>query len=475
MTESEHAEVAITLPDSSIDVAPRLIPPSRDILAQLAAAVEHGTQLSKHPLVGGFVVDIAAGACVIRGLSFKARLEDLVIFGTHAEAPRGQVVRVDIDTVTVRPFSALREIGIGTEVWLIGAMSIAPHSSWKGRTLNALGQPIDGKGALIEDARVRPLNTKPPPALKRQRVNEPITTGIKAIDAFTPLCRGQRIGIFAGSGVGKSTLLQMLVAAPGFDTAVVALVGERGREVREMIEDGLGNAAARTVGVVATSDESPMMRRLAPATAITIAEHFRDQGDDVIMIVDSITRFAHASRDGAVSSGEVPVARGYTPSVFSEMAGLLERTGPGEIGQGSITGVFSVLVDGDDHDEPVADNIRGTLDGHIVMDRAIAEQGRYPAIDVPKSISRLAQKVWTPDQNKLINSLRAMMTRYEDSHDLRMLGGHSKGADAFVDQAVELVPTLYDALCQSPEDGPCEDAFGAIAEALASAGIRQAS
>ena len=404
----------------------------------------------------------------MRGISHRARLEDMVVFGTEPESPKGQIVHVDTDTVTVRPFSSPSEIGIGDRAWLLGSMSIAPHESWKGRTVNAIGQPIDGKGPITAKSIDRPLNAKPPPALERKRIDEPLPTGIKAIDMFTPLCRGQRIGIFAGSGVGKSTLLQMLAAGPQFDTAVVALVGERGREVREMLEEGLGAAAGRTVAVVATSDESPMMRRLAPATAITIAEYFRDQGDDVILIVDSITRFAHASRDGAMSSGEVPVARGYSPSVFSEMAGLLERTGPGAAGQGTITGVFSVLVDGDDHDEPIADNIRGTLDGHIVLDRSIAEQGRYPAIDVLRSISRLAPKVWTAEQENLVLSLRAMISRYEDGRDLRMLGGHKSGVDPLVDQAVQLVPILYDVLRQTPSDGPCLDAFGAVAEALAS-------
>ena len=449
-----------------------LTEPKLSNLSALAAGVSRAISQSSKPLFGGSVVDIASGACAIRGLSQRARLEDLVTFGNHPDAPMGQVVRVDTSTVTVRPFSSANEIGIGDRAWLIGAMSLAPHPSWKGRTVNAMGRPVDGKGPILESPVNLPINAKPPPALERQRIDEPLPTGIKAIDLFTPLCRGQRIGIFAGSGVGKSTLLQMLAASPGFDTAVVALVGERGREVREMLEDGLGDAVDRTVAVVATSDESPMMRRLAPATAITIAEYFRDQGDNVILIVDSITRFAHASRDGGVASGEVPVARGYAPSVFSEMAALLERTGPGAIGKGTITGVFSVLVDGDDHEEPIADNIRGTLDGHIVLDRSIAEQGRYPAVDVLRSISRLAPKVWSQDQENLVHSLRAMIARYEEGRDLRMLGGHKPGIDPLVDQAVQLVPVVYDALRQTPADGACPDAFGAIAEALSASASR---
>ena len=225
--------------------------------------------------------------------------------------------------------------------------------------------------------------------MRRQRIRKPMKTGIRAIDLFTPLCAGQRIGIFAGSGVGKSTLLSMLARAAGFDTTVLALVGERGREVREFLEDALGRETERAVAVVATGDESPMMRRLAPKSAMCIAEYLRDRGENVLLIVDSVTRYAHAARDVALAAGEPPVARGYPPSVFSDLPKLLERAGPGEEGAGSITGVFAVLVDGDDHNDPVADSIRGTLDGHIVLDRAIAEQGRYPAVNVLTSVSRL--------------------------------------------------------------------------------------
>ena len=255
--------------------------------------------------------------------------------------------------------------------------------------------------------------------MRRQRVRTPVKTGVRVIDLFTPLCAGQRIGIFAGSGVGKSTLLGMLARSQGFDTVVVALVGERGREVREFLEDALGRDRARAVTVVSTGDESPMMRRLAPKTAMAIAEYFRDRGENVLLIVDSVTRFAHAARDVGLAAGEPPVARGYTPSVFSDLPKLLERAGPGEEGRGSITGIFSVLVDGDDHNDPVADSIRGTLDGHIVLDRAIADQGRYPAVNVLASISRLAPLAWTPEQRE---------PRHEAARDDRALRGHARPA-----------------------------------------------
>ena len=216
-------------------------------------------------------------------------------------------------------------------------------------------------------------------------------TGVRVIDIFTPICFGQRLGVFAGSGVGKSTLLAMLAAADAFDTVVVALVGERGREVREFLEDTIGRTCmAKTVAVVATSDESAMMRRRAPDTAMRVAEHFRDQGDRVLLVLDSITRFAHALREVATGTGEPPVARGYPASVFTELPKLLERAGPGVEGRGSITAIISVLVDGDDHNDPVADSVRGILDGHVVLDRSIAEQGRYPPVNPLSSISRLA-------------------------------------------------------------------------------------
>ena len=212
-----------------------------------------------------------------------------------------------------------------------------------------------------------------------------------------------------------------------------------------------------------------MMRRLAPSTAVCMAEFFRDQGHSVLLIVDSITRFAHAARDAAMAAGEPPIARGYSPSVFSDLVRLLERTGPGRDGSsGSITGVFSVLVDGDDHDEPISDTIRGTLDGHIILDRSIAQHGRYPAVDPLRSLSRLAPQIWSADQQKLAHSLRAMIARYEEGRDMRMISGHQRGADALADQAVELIPRLYDILEQSPEDPTSSDPFRDIAEAFSS-------
>ncbi len=239
--------------------------------------------------------------------------------------------------------------------------------------------------------------------------------------------------------------------------------------MREFLEDALAQNRSRAVTVVSTGDESPMMRRMAPKTALAIAEFFRDQGDSVLLIVDSVTRFAHATREVSLAAGEAPVARGYTPSVFSELPKLLERAGPGAEGTGSITGVFSVLVDGDDHNDPIADSIRGTLDGHIVLDRKIADQGRYPAVNVLTSVSRLANTVWTPEQRKLVMMLRAMISHFEDTRDLRLMGGYQKGADAELDRAIDIVPKLYEAMKQSLTDPPSADPFQDVARALTEA------
>jgi flagellum-specific ATP synthase len=377
-------------------------------------------------------------------------------------------VRIDTAGVTVKSFDARVAAGVGALAFRSRPMRLKPHRSWKGRALDALGQPVDGLGPLIEGPRSVPIDAEPPAALRRERVRRPVKTGVRVIDFFTPICAGQRIGVFAGSGVGKSTLLAMLASSPGFDSVVIALVGERGREVREFLDDALGENRKLAITVVATGDESAMMRRLAPKTAMSIAEYLRDQGEQVLLIIDSITRFAHAARDVALAAGEPAVARGYAPSVFSELPKLLERAGPGEAGGGSITGVFSVLVDGDDHNDPVADNIRGTLDGHIVLDRAISDQGRYPAVNVLSSVSRLAHHVWTKEQRALVMKLRAMISRYESSRDLRLMGGHHAGADPLMDQAVAFTPRIYEGMNQSPEDPPSVDAFRELANALQS-------
>ncbi len=335
-------------------------------------------------------------------------------------------------------FSGLEGIGLGCKVELTDRQpSIAPSSAWLGRVVNALGQPIDDKGPLPTGDVPRLVRSAPPPAHKRQRVGGKLDLGIRAVNAFTTLCQGQRMGVFAGSGVGKSTLMSMAARYTSADISVIGLIGERGREVQEFILDDLGpEGLARSVVVVATSDEAPLMRRQAAFMTMAVAEYFRDQGKQVLCLMDSVTRFAMAQREIGLAAGEPPTTKGYPPTVFSELPRLLERAGPGEVGQGGITGIFTVLVDGDDHNEPIADAARGILDGHIVLDRAIAERGRYPAINVLRSISRTMPSCNTDSENALVSRARRSMAAYENMAEMIRLGAYRMGTNAEVDEAI---------------------------------------
>jgi flagellum-specific ATP synthase len=434
-------------------------------------------RLASEPIVriSGSVTEVSASHARVSGLSPFLKLGECVSFGPIGSRRRAEVVRIDARGASIKAFEADTLTSLGDRVVRDGPLRLAPHPSWKGRVINALGAPIDGAGPRGHGAECMAINAAPPPALRRARITRPLRTGIRVVDLFTPLCAGQRIGVFAGSGVGKSTLLAMLAGSGDFDAVVIALVGERGRDVREFLEDELAHNRMLAVAVVATGDESPTMRRLAPRAAMTVAEFFRDRGDSVLLIVDSVTRFAHAARDVALAAGEPAVARGYAPSVFSDLPRPLERTGPGEEGKGSITGVFSVLVDGDDHNDPVADSVRGTLDGHIVLDRAIADEGRFPAVNVLASISRLAHIAWTAEQRDLVVKLRGLVARYEDTRDLRLMGGYREGNDPELDQAVAFAPRIYKALAQSPRSPLSADAFRDLAEMLAGNGAPGAS
>lgn len=435
-------------------------------LASLELAVERARHELAPVRISGCVAEVAPSHARVTGLSRFLQLGDCVDFAADDQKQLAEVVRIDAQGATVKTFETSVPMRLGGRVYRVGPLRLAPHPSWKGRVLNALGVPIDGAGELRRGDEERPIDAAPPPAMRRARVTKPLKTGVRVIDLFTPICAGQRIGIFSGSGVGKSTVLAMLAGSRDFGAVVIALVGERGREVREFLDDALAANRALAVAVVATGDESPTMRRLAPKTAMTIAEFFRDRGESVLLIVDSVTRFAHAAREIALAAGEPAVARGYAPSVFTDLPKLLERAGPGESKKGSITGVFSVLVDGDDHNDPVADAIRGTLDGHIVLDRAIADQARFPAVNILASISRLAQIAWSAEQHSLVAKLRGLIARYEDTRDLRLMGGYREGGDAELDQAVALVPKIYEAMKQTPRSGPSKDAFRELAEVL---------
>jgi len=420
------------------------------------------------PLVarGGIVSDVSRAVYVVRGLSQSVSLGDMVVIDCRENIVHGEVIHINEDNALVKPYDETIIPALNASVFPGGPLLVTPDSSWRGRVVNALGKAIDNRGPLLPGARSMMVETVALPALQRGRVGKGLATGINVIDIFTPLCFGQRIGIFAGSGVGKSTLLAMMTRADHFDTVILALTGERGREVRDMLDDTLEDKRDKVVTVVATGDESPMMRRLAPVMATTVAEYFAALGDNVLLVVDSVTRYALAAREVAIAAGEPPVSRGFPPSVFSQLPRLLERAGPGREGRGSITGVYAVLVDGDDHNDPVADAIRGTLDGHIVLDRTIAAQGRFPAVDIPASVSRLAPLCRTPEQQRLAQSLKQMISRFEETRDLRAMGAYKPGADAVLDRAVQLVPRIYDAMQQHPDTPSVRDPYAELANIL---------
>jgi flagellum-specific ATP synthase len=437
-------------------------------LERLERRVAWGLRNLRATRVSGVVIEVSMSHYRVAGLSRFLKLGGCVSVDVGDRVQIGEVVRVDDASATLKPFDARCDATIGARAYRTDDLSLSPDQTWKGRVIDALGRPLDGSGPLLSGDKFVALDADPPPAFTRGRVHKPMRTGVRVVDLFTPLCLGQRVGVFAGSGVGKSSLLAMLARAPQFDRVVIALVGERGREVREFLDETLGEDRTSAVAVVSTGDESPMMRRLAPKTAMAIAEYFRDLGDSVLLIVDSVTRFAHAARDVALAAGEPAVARGYAPSVFSDLPRLLERAGPGEEGSGSITGIFAVLVDGDDHNDPVADAVRGALDGHIVLDRTIADEGRYPAVNILSSVSRLAHPVWTPEQRKVVANLRSLIARYEETRELRLMGGYTAGADPILDKAIKSVPRIYEAMNQSIEAPRCEDPFIDLAAALRS-------
>jgi flagellum-specific ATP synthase len=332
--------------------------------------------------------------------------------------------------------------------------AIHPTRAWMGRVINGFGQPVDGKGRLPQGPAAYPLSALPPSATARGRVGAKLDLGVRAMNTFTTCCKGQRIGIFSGSGVGKSTLMAMLAQNSDADVIVIGLIGERGREVKEFIEDDLGEAGlARSVVVAATSDEPPLVRRQAAYVAMSVAEALRDSGLNVLLLMDSVTRFAMAQREIGLSAGEPPASKGYTPTVFAELPKLLERAGPGaQDCAGSITGLFTVLVEGDDHNEPVADAVRGILDGHIVLERAIAERGRFPAINVLKSVSRAMPGCNTDDEQALVLAARKPIALYEDMAELIRLGAYKAGTNPEVDRAVALYPRLETFLAQKKDE-----------------------
>ena len=337
-------------------------------------------------------------------------------------------------------------------------------SSLLGRVIDASGTPLDGGPPLTLSAE-RAVRAEPPPPLERQLIDEPFHTGVRAIDAMLTLARGQRVGIFAGSGVGKSTLLGTIAAHSSASVNVIALIGERGREVREFVHDTLGpEGLARSVVVAVTGDQAALARVRGAMVATAIAEHFRDEGHDVLLMMDSVTRVAQAQREIGLAAGEPPTTRGYTPSVFALLPRLLERAGPGATG--TITGLYTVLVDGGDLDEPVADATRGILDGHIVLSRKLAAAGHFPAIDVPASVSRVMGRVASPEAVRTAREARALISTYREVEPLVRVGAFERGRDPDADRAVALQPALNAFLRQSPEEADVEDAADRLHDLL---------
>ncbi|MGC8625992.1 MAG: FliI/YscN family ATPase [Acidimicrobiales bacterium] len=396
----------------------------------------------------GRVRSVVGMSITVEGVD--AAIGDAVSLATPAGDLVAEVVAIADEGLVCLPLGDLQGTRSGAPVEVASERLTVPVGpQLRGRVLNGLGRPIDGGPSLRGVQRARTSGTPPHP-LRRAMVEVQLPLGVRAIDALLPCGRGQRLGIFAGSGVGKSSLLSMIARGTEADISVIALVGERGREVREMIEHDLGpTGLARSVVVVATSDEPALVRLQAAQTATRIAEWFRDAGQHVVLMMDSLTRYCMAQREVGLSAGEPPATRGYPPSVFSLMPRLLERAGAGE--RGSITGLYTVLVEGDDMNEPIADAARAVLDGHIVLSRRLATSGHFPSIDVLESVSRVAPRVTTAEHYAQATELRRLMAAYRDAKDLVEIGAYVKGTNADVDRAVQLNPAINHFLRQSPE------------------------
>ena len=402
----------------------------------------------------GRITALGGGTVTVTGLSNKAALGDLVhLPDAHGNSVRGEVLTLTPAHVTILPDGAAEGLQIGDRVILTGQHGIAPHDSWIGRIIDPFGAALDG-GPILRGDTSHPLRGTPINPTQRRGLGPRLETGMTAFNTLLPIVRGQRIGLFAGSGVGKTTLLARLALGLQADIVVIAMIGERGREVREFVERVLGPAGMkRAIVVAATSDTSPMVRRRCAWTAMAVAEHFRDQGRQVLFLADSVTRFADAHREVALASGEAGSLRGYPPSTMHLITSLCERAGPGTDVSGDITAVFSVLVAGSDMEEPIADILRGVLDGHVVLDRKIAERGRFPAIDLLRSVSRSLPDAATEQENALITAARQNLGTYDRSEMMIQAGLYSKGTDPVIDAAIEAFPKLDAFLTHHESDG----------------------
>ncbi|WP_370454119.1 FliI/YscN family ATPase [Frondihabitans sp. PhB188] len=440
---------------ATLDIAPRLAEASR----------------AARPLRIGVVSSVVGLGIGVSGLDVA--IGDLVSVGDPIVGPAGlpeeriaEVVAATRDGVRIMPLAPMTGVRSGMAVRPTGRPILVPTGRGLfGRVLDGLGRPIDGKGPLQFDELV-PVDHATPNSMQRARIDTPLQLGVRALDTLTTAGRGQRMGLFAGSGVGKSSLLSMIARGTDAEVSVIALIGERGREVREFLEDDLGpEGLARSVVVVSTSDEPALMRLRAAFVATRIAESFRDTGSDVVLMMDSLTRVAMAQREIGLSVGEPPATRGYPPSTFSTLANLLERAGTDV--QGSVTGLYTVLVDGDDHNEPIADAARSILDGHVVLDRKLAVTGHFPSIDVLGSISRVASKVITREQSAAAKHLRTVMAARRAAQDLIDVGAYQSGSNPLVDAAVAHQGEIDRFLQQTMDDQTPSDAAWAQLIALA--------
>lgn len=402
----------------------------------------------------GRVIRADGAALHITGLAGDASIGDgLQVYRKRGGPLRGEVVQILDETLVMLAEAPPEGVGLNDKVTLLSAGVIAPSEEWLGRIIDPNGKPLDGK-PLLRGATARRLLCPPPNAAERRPFGQRLSTGLAVTNTILPMVQGQRMGLFAGSGVGKSTLLGQFARHMTADVVVIAMIGERGRELRHFVDEVLGtDGLARAVVIAATSDQSPLLRRRCAWTAMAVAEHFRDEGRSVLFLADSITRFAEAHREVAVASGEAPVLRGYPPSTTHLITSLCERAGPGAALQGDITALFSVLVAGSDMDEPIADILRGVLDGHIVMDRAIAERGRFPAVDVLRSVSRSLPSAATTRENALLALTRKMLSLYDANAMMVRAGLYAHGSDPEIDKAIALFPEIEAFLAKSePED-----------------------
>lgn len=445
--------------------------PGEASLAALAADIRQIPKMRRW----GAVSAVRAGVVEIAGFPLGARTGEAVRIETDTGSLiRGEIIAVWDRRAAAMTYDLAEGVAAGDRVEIAPDPPPRPSAHWIGETLDAFGRRADDSRPPSGPAPAR-LRAPPPDAHARRRLGPRLGAGLAPFDTLLPIVQGQRIGLFAGSGVGKTTLLADLAKGVEADVVVLALIGERGRELRAFIEDALGpEGMARAVVIAATADQSPLIKRRAAHLAMATAEHFRDEGRHVLLLVDSLTRYAEAHREIALSAGEAASLRAYPPSTASMIGALLERAGPGVEGAGDITGIFSVLVAGSDMEEPVADMARGALDGHVILDRAIAERGRFPAVDFRRSVSRSLPEAATPAENALIARARALTSAYEDAAPMIRAGLYAPGSDPEIDAAIAARPALEAFMALRAPDGP-EQAFAALEKALSdgSEGERQ--